>query len=116
MRELFERIAIPSQLEMLDIRRPLEWAEATLGRTSWEQFSASFSGDTVNYFYEPFLEAYDPNLREQLGVWYTPREIIRYQVSRVDHLLREELSIPAGFADVRVILIVSAVVTGGYLF
>ena len=34
LRELFERIAIPSQLEMLDIRRPLEWAEATLRRTS----------------------------------------------------------------------------------
>ncbi len=115
MRELFERIAIPSQLEMLDIRRPLEWAEATLRRTSWEEFSASFSGDAVNYFYEPFLEAYDPSLREQLGVWYTPREIIRYQVARVNHLLREELNIPAGLADERVIVLDPAVGTGGYL-
>ena len=115
MRELFERIAIPSQLEMLDIRRPLEWAEATLRRTSWEEFSASFSGDAVNYFYEPFLEAYDPSLREQLGVWYTPREIIRYQVARVNHLLREELHIPAGLADERVFVLDPAVGTGGYL-
>jgi Type ISP C-terminal specificity domain/N-6 DNA Methylase len=115
MRELFERIAIPSQLEMLDIRRPLEWAEATLRRTSWEKFSASFSGDAVNYFYEPFLEAFDPGLREQLGVWYTPREIIRYQVARVDQLLREELNIPTGLADERVIVLDPAVGTGGYL-
>lgn len=115
MRELFERIAIPSQLEMLDIRRPLEWAEATLRRTTWEKFSASFTGDAVNYFYEPFLEAYDPHLREQLGVWYTPREIIRYQVARVDHLLREELHIPMGFADERVIVLDPAVGTGGYI-
>lgn len=115
LRELFERIAIAHQLEMLDIRKPLEWAEATLRRTSWENFSASFSGDAVNYFYEPFLEAFDPNLREQLGVWYTPREIIRYQVARVDRLLREELNIPAGLADERVIVLDPAVGTGGYL-
>ena len=24
------------------------------------------------YFYEPFLESFDPGLRKQLGVWYTP--------------------------------------------
>src|SRR5260221_5668364 len=115
MRELFERIAIPSQLEMLDIRKPLEWAEATLRRTTYEMFAASFSGDAINYFYEPFLEAYDPNLREQLGVWYTPREIIRYQVARVDQLLREELNIPDGLADERVIVLDPATGTGGYL-
>jgi hypothetical protein len=116
MRELFERIAIPSQLEMLDIRKPLEWAEATLRRTAWEEFTANFDqGDAVNYFYEPFLEAYDPHLREQLGVWYTPREIIRYQVARVDRLLREELQIPLGLADERVIVLDPATGTGGYI-
>jgi hypothetical protein len=116
MRELFERIAIPSQLEMLDIRKPLEWAEATLRRTTWNTFVTNFDqGDAVNYFYEPFLEAYDPTLRVQLGVWYTPREIIRYQVARVDRLLREELQIPLGLADERVIVLDPATGTGGYL-
>lgn len=116
MRELFERIAIPSQLEMLDIRKPIEWAEATLRRTSWDTFAANFDqGDAVNYFYEPFLEAYDPQLREQLGVWYTPREIIHYQVARVDRLLREELHIPLGLADEQVIVLDPATGTGGYV-
>lgn len=116
MRELFERIAIGNQLEMLDIRKPLEWAEATLRRTEWEPFAASFAhGDAVNYFYEPFLEAYDPTLREQLGVWYTPREIITYQVARVDRLLREELHLPLGLADSRVVVLDPATGTGGYL-
>lgn len=116
MRELFERIAIANQLEMLDIRKPLEWAEATLRRTQWEPFAASFAhGDAVNYFYEPFLEAYDPTLREQLGVWYTPREIITYQVARVDRLLREELHLPLGLADSRVVVLDPATGTGGYL-
>jgi Type ISP C-terminal specificity domain/N-6 DNA Methylase len=116
MRELFERIAIGNQLEMLDIRKPLEWAEATLRRTQWEPFAASFAhGDAVQYFYEPFLEAYDPTLREQLGVWYTPREIITYQVARVDRLLREELRLPLGLADSRVVVLDPATGTGGYL-
>lgn len=116
MRELFERIAIPGQLEMLDIRKPLEWAEATLRRTGWAAFESAFEqGDAVNYFYEPFLEAYDPELREQLGVWYTPREIIRYQVARVDRLLREELQIADGLADERVVVLDPATGTGGYV-
>ncbi|MBF6592346.1 MAG: DNA methyltransferase, partial [Ktedonobacterales bacterium] len=72
LRELFEHFAIPSQLQQLQMRQPLEWAEATLRRTAWDLFAAAFAeGDAVNYFYEPFLEAYDPHLREQLGVWYT---------------------------------------------
>lgn len=116
MRELFDHIATGSTLEMLDVRKPLEWAEATLRRTVWGNFAAAFeSGDAVNYFYEPFLEAYDPDLREQLGVWYTPREIIAYQVARVDRLLRDELHIPTGLADERVVVLDPATGTGGYL-
>lgn len=116
MRELFEHTAIPGQLEALDIRKPLEWAEATLRRTAYEPFAAAFDqGDAVNYFYEPFLEAYDPDLRAQLGVWYTPREIIRYQVARVDRLLRDELHLPDGLASDDVIVLDPATGTGGYL-
>ena len=31
-------------------------------------------GRASPYFYEPFLEAYDPQLRKESGVWYTPTE------------------------------------------
>ena len=53
----------------------------------------------IQYFYEPFLEAFDPELRKQLGVWYTPREIVRYMVERVDTVLRTELGLASGLAD-----------------
>ena len=43
------------------------------------------------YFYEPFLEAFDPELRKQLGVWYTPTEVVRYMVARVDKALKDDL-------------------------
>ena len=56
----------------------------------------------MQYFYEPFLEAFDPELRKELGVWYTPPEIVEYMVARVDTVLREELDIADGLADPRV--------------
>jgi hypothetical protein len=116
VRELFEEIAKPSQLERLDIRKPLEWADATLNRTAWDEFSKTFNEtDAVNYFYEPFLEAFDPELRRDLGVWYTPREIVRYMVARVDIVLRDELGIEDGLADPNVYVLDPCCGTGAYL-
>ena len=69
----------------------------------------------VQYFYEPFLEAYDPELRKALGVWYTPPEIVKYQVARVDRVLREELDLADGLADPNVIVLDPCCGTGAYL-
>ena len=56
-----------------------------LNRVDRGEFFKSFEDEhAVQYFYEPFLEAYDPELRKALGVWYTPPEIVKYQVARVD--------------------------------
>ncbi|NQU44433.1 N-6 DNA methylase, partial [bacterium] len=67
------------------------------------------------YFYEPFLKAYDPELRKDLGVWYTPPEIVQYQVERVDRVLREELDIADGLADDNVVILDPCCGTGAYL-
>jgi hypothetical protein len=69
----------------------------------------------VHYFYEPFLDAFDPVLRRQLGVWYTPPAIVQYMVSRVDTMLREELEIDRGLADPRVLVLDPCCGTGGFL-
>ncbi|MCA1642237.1 MAG: N-6 DNA methylase, partial [Acidobacteria bacterium] len=69
----------------------------------------------VQYFYEPFLEAFDPELRKQLGVWYTPQEIVRYMVERTDRVLREELGLEQGLADERVYVLDPCCGTGAYL-
>ena len=56
-------------------------AIAALGRVDRSAFFARFNeGEAVPYFYEPFLEAFDPALHKQLGVWYTPTEVARYIV------------------------------------
>src|SRR5690606_4545014 len=61
------------------------------------------------------LEKFDPELRKQLGVWYTPREVVRYMVERVDRVLREELGIPDGLAAEEVLVLDPAAGTGAYL-
>ena len=95
---------------------PLDWAGAALNRVDRAAFFAKFEEEhAVQYFYEPFLQAYDPELRKQLGVWYTPPEIIRYMVARVDAVLRQELGVADGLADPDVYILDPCCGTGGFL-
>lgn len=55
--------------------------------------------DAVVHFYETFLAAYDPKVRELRGVYYTPEAVVRFIVESVDHILKTELNIPDGLAD-----------------
>src|SRR5258705_12674163 len=71
----------------------------TTTRVDADAFTSRFNdADAVQYFYEPFLEAFDPELRKELGVWYTPTEVITYMVARVDRALREELGVTDGLS------------------
>lgn len=67
------------------------------------------------YFYEHFLAAYDPKLRRDLGVYYTPVQVVRCQVSLIDHLLRHRLNKNGGFGNKDVVTLDPAVGTGTYL-
>ena len=81
-----------------------------------DAFFARFNeGEAVTYFYEPFLEAFDPELRKQLGVWYTPAEVVRYMVARVDKALRDDLGIADGLAAENVYVLDPCCGTGAYL-
>ncbi len=116
IKALFEQVATPTKLGPLGLVEVLDWTAAALNRVVRHEFFARFVEDhAVQYFYEPFLEAFDPELRKQLGVWYTPPEIVQYQVARVDAALREELDIPDGLADPRVFVLDPCCGTGAYL-
>ncbi len=116
IRALFEQIATPSKLKPLGLIEVLNWTGAVLNRVVREEFFAKFEEENaVQYFYEPFLQAFDPELRKDLGVWYTPKEIVKYMVSRVDTVLREELDIEDGLADERVFVLDPSCGTGAYL-
>ena len=113
---LFEQIATPSNLKNLDLVEVLDWTGNVLNRVAREKFFVGFAeDDAVQYFYEPFLEAFDPELRKELGVWYTPPEIVKYMVERVDRVLRDELGLLDGLADETVYILDPACGTGAYL-
>lgn len=116
LRELFVQVADPGSLGALDLVEVLDWTCETLNRVDRGGFFESFDeGHAVQYFYEPFLRAFDPELRKDLGVWYTPEEIVRYQVERVDAVLRSELDLPDGLADPNVVVLDPCCGTGAYL-
>jgi hypothetical protein len=116
IRALYEEVATPSKLGPLGLVEVLDWTAAALSRVNRGAFFERFQDEhAVQYFYEPFLEAFDPQLRKQLGVWYTPPEIVRYQVARVDTVLREELNVADGLADPNVVVLDPCCGTGAYL-
>ena len=116
VKALFEKVATPSNLGRLDLVEVLDWTGEALNRVDRISFFTKFDeGQAVQYFYEPFLEAFDPQLRKDLGVWYTPPEIVQYMVARVDTALKEELGIVNGLADENVYILDPCCGTGAFL-
>ena len=116
MQALFQQLTGPARLQSLDLVEVLDWTAAALDRVDRAAFFARFNeGEAVQYFYEPFLEAFDPALRKQLGVWYTPAEVVRYMVARVDRALKDDLGIEDGLAAENVYVLDPCCGTGAYL-
>ena len=85
--------------------------------------SDEYSDDRFILLYEYFLQKYDSTERKKLGVWYTPRKIVKYIVKTVDKILITEFSIPSGLADIEsnkndqeVRILDPAVGTGTFLY
>ena len=116
LRALFQQLSDPGRLQPLGLVEVLDWTAAALDRVDRAAFFTRFSeGESVPYFYEPFLEAFDPDLRKQLGVWYTPTEVVRYMVARVDRALKDDLGIADGLAAENVYVLDPCCGTGAYL-
>ena len=116
LRALFQQLSNPGQLEPLGLVEVLDWTADALDRVDREAFFERFDeGEAVQYFYEPFLQAFDPALRKQLGVWYTPSEVVRYMVARVDKALKDDLGIPEGLAAENVYVLDPCCGTGAYV-
>ena len=116
LRALFQQLSDPGRLQPLGLVEVLDWTSAALDRVDRAAFFARFDeGEAVPYFYEPFLEAFDPDLRKQLGVWYTPSEVVRYMVARVDRSLKDDLGISEGLAAENVYVLDPCCGTGAYL-
>jgi len=116
IRALFEQLTTHIAMESLGFKEMLDRTGEVLNRVDRRAFFENFDGEgAVQYFYEPFLEAFDPELRKQLGVWYTPPEVVHYMVERVDTILREELDLADGLAAPNVYVLDPCVGTGSFL-
>ncbi|WEH34403.1 N-6 DNA methylase [Streptomyces sp. AM 4-1-1] len=73
------------------------------------------TGDAYLHFYEGFLGAYDPALRQRTGIYYTPNEVVSFMVGFTDQVLRTRLGREKGFGSDDVTVVDPATGTGTFL-
>ena len=105
--QLLEANAVRDELNM-----SIELLERAIGAV--DSAKVGYGGDPWLYFYEQFLGAYDPRLRKDRGVYYTPVEVVRAQVRLAGELLRTRFNKQLMFADDDVVVLDPAVGTGTY--
>jgi predicted helicase len=67
------------------------------------------------FFYEDFLASYDPQLRKEAGVYFTPIEVVHCQVRLIDEILRKHMGRKMGYIEDGVATLDPAEGTGTYL-
>ena len=102
LRDMFSQIAGPA----IDDR--ITWIVDAIAElleaTDFEGIIQSFATvagreESMLHFYETFLAAYNPRVREMRGVYFTPRPVVSYIVRSVDRILRSTFDLPLGLAD-----------------
>jgi len=97
-----EILSIVNGLELNAIREDLSFRHRKVRRgvkARSEEEARLFERDAFVYFYEDYLRRYDPQEREQRGVYYTPPPIVNFIVRSIDTILKETFGINAGLAD-----------------
>jgi hypothetical protein len=98
-----------------EISVPIDLLERVISAVDVAALTKKSKGDPWLYFYEDFLAAYDPKMRKDRGVYYTPVEVVQAQVRLVAELLEDRFGAPDSFADPRVITLDPACGTGTYI-
>ena len=103
LRDFFEQIT-GSKLDDEPFAGFVEDVIQTLSHSDMDPVLKDFAtrsrrADPVVHFYETFLHAYDPKLRELRGVYYTPEPVVNYIVESLDELLKDKFEIKDGLAD-----------------
>lgn len=62
-------------------------------------FGEAVDKDPVIHFYEDFLKEYDPQLRKNMGAYYTPVPVVQFIIHSVDDILKKEFYLPQGLTD-----------------
>ena len=95
-----------------ELAMPIELLERAIGAV--DAAAIGREDDPWLYFYELFLSAYDPKMRKERGVYFTPVEVVRAQTRLAGELLRTRFGKRLAFADDDVVVLDPAVGTGTY--
>ena len=119
LRKLFNTIAGPELDDRIawlvdDLAQIL--AQADMEAVLKDFGKHSGKNDPVVHFYETFLKAYDPKVREMRGVYYTPEPVVSYIVRSIDHLLKTRFNKPQGLADDNTLILDPATGTATFLY
>jgi len=119
LRRLFNHIAGPDLDDRIawlvdDLAQLL--AQADMASILQDFGKRTAKEDPVVHFYETFLAAYDPKMREMRGVYYTPEPVVSYIVRSIDYLLKTRFHKPQGLADAEALILDPAVGTATFLY
>lgn len=98
-----------------EIAVPVSLLERLIVAIEVSKFTQKSKGDPWLYFYEDFLAAYDPKMRNDRGVYYTPVEVVQAQVRLVAELLAKHFQAEFSFVDRKVVTLDPAAGTGTYV-
>jgi len=62
-------------------------------------FGEAVDKDPIIHFYEDFLKEYDPDLKKQMGAYYTPVPVVQFIIRAVDEVLKKDFDLTGGIAD-----------------
>ncbi len=81
-------------LKKLDAIKEIQWLLneilSSINHVDMDSILKDLNDDKDPYlhFYETFLSAYDPKLRENKGVYYTPDSVVKFIINALDSLLK----------------------------
>ncbi|GAA8601663.1 DNA methyltransferase [Helicobacter pylori] len=81
-------------LKKLDVIKEIQWLLneilSSINHVDMDSILKDLNDDKDPYlhFYETFLSAYDPKLREKKGVYYTPDSVVKFIINALDSLLK----------------------------
>jgi predicted helicase/Txe/YoeB family toxin of Txe-Axe toxin-antitoxin module len=105
LRELFKKFSQQSPEDLgEDLVSAVSELLSVLRATEMEAVLSDFEQkigqeDIIIRFYEDFLKAYKPRMRELRGVYYTPQPVVSYIVRSVDYILKKDFGLKDGLAD-----------------
>jgi len=98
-----------------EIATPVDLLERVISAVEPIGLTKKTKRDLWLYFYEDFLAVYDPKMRTDRGVYYTPVEVVQTQIRLIAQLLEEHFNFEYSFVDKNVITLDPGAGTGTYI-